>query len=269
MLVDGGGFVGSSVDPGTRVILPALRARRRQRLDVVVLSHPHPDHMLGLLSVVRALPVGELWDTGQYVRSGPQAYRELIQAAEEGGVRILRPRDLCGRSRRFGGVHAEVLDPCPGVRPEHGANDNSLIVRLTYGEHGVVFAGDAEHFQEGELARRWRGPPITLLKVGHHGSRTSSTVDFLAALRPRLAVISSGVGNRFGHPHAEALERLAAARTGVARLDQLGSVVWESDGATSEQTSFKAPARRGANRGPRASLEAPHPIPRESSSEPR
>lgn len=238
MLIDAGGIVGSTVDPGARVVVPLLRERRRRRLDVVVLSHPHPDHFLGLRAVLSELDVGELWDTGQYGSHGPAPYRELIEIAERRGVPIRGPKELCDTERRYGAAKLEVLHPCPGVEPLRGPNDNSFVIRLSFGEHRVLLTGDAEHEEERDIVARWRGGSVDLLKVGHHGSRTSSNTELLTIIKPRQAVISSGVGNRFGHPHDAALERLRASGAEILRVDQLGSVIWQSDGHDIEVTSF-------------------------------
>lgn len=232
MLVDGGGFVGSPVDPGKRVILPLLRARRRTRVDVAVLSHPHPDHFTGLASALPEIEVGELWDSGQGEDQGAgPAYAAMLAALRIRGVPIKRPGALCGSPRRFGGAVVEVLAPCPGYVPDEGANDNSLVVKITLGQRSVLLVGDAEHAEEQGLLRRGAGAlRADLLKVGHHGSRTSTSAEFLAAVRPEMAAISSGVRNRFGHPHPTTLATLKAANVEVLRTDRGGEIVWETDG---------------------------------------
>jgi competence protein ComEC len=233
MLIDGGGFVGSPVDPGERVLLPALRARRRSRIDVVVLSHPHPDHFGGLAAVLEKVPVGELWDTGQGERfgAGPD-YAHLLRVARAGNISVLRPAELCG-SRALGGADVQILAPCPAITEGRGANDNSLVIRIVHGTRSALFVGDAEEVEEHELVARY-GPKLQsdLLKVGHHGSRTSSSTQFLEFVRPSVASVSSGMRNRFGHPHAEALERLQTRVSRVVRIDQTGSFVWVTDGQT-------------------------------------
>ncbi len=231
-LIDGGGVVGSPVDPGKVVILPVLRARRRERLDVVVLSHPHPDHFTGLVSVIEQVEVGELWDTGQGEAEGAgPIYKQLLEVARRRGVRIRRPGELCGRARSMGGAFASVLAPCPGFVPGRGANDNSLVLKLSLGRHAVLMMGDAEHEEEAELVARYGSAlRADVLKAGHHGSRTSSSEAFLAAVRPELATVSCGVRNHFGHPHAEALARLGAAGVQPLRVDRLGSLDLVSDG---------------------------------------
>lgn len=229
-LIDGGGFVGSPVDPGRSVILPELASRRRQRIDVVVLSHPHPDHFLGLLSVVRAVEVGEFWDTGQGSAQGAgPAYAELHALLRERGVSVREPAALCGQ-RDFGGVRVQVLAPCPGFRGEWGANDNSFVIRLRLGERAFLFTGDAEH--EAEQLLLARGAPLVAdyLKVGHHGSRTSSSPAFLERVRPSIASMSTGVRNRFGHPHAPTLVNLAAHGVVGLRTDRFGGLRIETDG---------------------------------------
>ncbi|MGK3998708.1 DNA internalization-related competence protein ComEC/Rec2 [Sorangium sp. So ce1024] len=232
MLVDAGGFVGSPVDPGARVIRPLLRARRRARLDAVVLSHPHPDHFGGLPAVVEAVEVGELWDTGQGEAEGAgPVYRKLLADLRRRGVPIARPAALCGRPRVLSGATIEVLAPCPGLHPDRGANDNSFVLRITHGARSALLVGDAEHEAEEALVARYGAAlRADLLKVGHHGSRTSTGDAFLAAVDPAVAAVSCGVRNRFGHPSPEVLARLSARGVAVARMDRGGALIWETDG---------------------------------------
>ncbi|MDX2053537.1 MAG: DNA internalization-related competence protein ComEC/Rec2 [Polyangiaceae bacterium] len=231
MLIDGGGFVGSPVDPGASVILPVLRARRRSAIDVMVLSHPHPDHFLGLLSVAQSVPVREFWTTreGEAEHVGP--YLELLRVLRQKGTRVRYPPELCRAPESAGGARIVVLAPCPDFDRNRHANDNSLVLRLEFGERRVLTVGDAEVAEEGLLARQYGAQlKADFLKVGHHGSRTSSTAEFLRLVRPQVALVSTGFRNRFGHPHEVALERLRASGAAVFRTDRNGSVVWETDG---------------------------------------
>lgn len=235
MLVDGGGLVGNPVDTGTRVVLPALRARRRSRIDVAVLSHPHPDHFLGLATTLDALPLGELWETGEADErgGGPPPLRRMIDTARSRGVAIRRPKDLCGAPRHFGSAVVRVLAPCPGIRDERGANDNSFVLRIELGHRAALLMGDAEHEEESSIVEL--DPALLaadLLKVGHHGSRTSTTPELLSLVAPRTAFISCGVRNRFGHPHAPTLQKLTAAGAQILRTDRGGEWRWETDGET-------------------------------------
>jgi competence protein ComEC len=233
-LIDGGGFVGSPVDPGRSVILPELSARRRARIDVMVLSHPHPDHFLGLESVIRETEVGEFWDTAQGLAHGAgPAYARIQRLLRERGVPVKTPAELCGERRR-GGARVQVLAPCPGFRESWGANDNSFVIRVSLGQRAFLFTGDSEHEAESLLLERGAALRADFLKVGHHGSRTSSSPAFLAAVQPRVATMSTGVRNRFGHPHPVTLRSLAERGISALRTDRFGAVRIASDGRSLE-----------------------------------
>jgi competence protein ComEC len=255
MLVDGGGMVGVPVDPGERVILPTLRARRRERLDVVVLTHPHPDHFGGLGSVLRDVEVGELWYGGppqaglspERSTAAPSAYERLLGLAREKHISLRSAPELCGRASPLGtaagaAAAVAVLHPCPHPVGSASANDNSLVLRIRHGQHAALLVGDAERWAE----QRLLGTPgaelaADFLKVGHHGSRSSSSPEFIERVAPRYAAISCGVRNRFGHPHPETLVTLRRYGVAVLGLDRLGAVEWQSDGARQAVRSFVSP----------------------------
>ncbi|MBI5537950.1 MAG: DNA internalization-related competence protein ComEC/Rec2 [Deltaproteobacteria bacterium] len=232
MLIDGGGAVGSPVDPGKTVVGPVLRARRRGRIDFAVLSHPHPDHFIGLASALPGVQVGEFWDNGQgELGDSAPVYRGLLSGLRARSVPVVRPEVLCNRPQELGGAQVRVLAPCPGIEEMAHANDNSFVMRVELGSRAALLVGDAEHEEEARLLSVDRSLlHADLLKVGHHGSRTSSSPEFIDAVRPSHAVISCGVRNRFGHPHPHTLETLAARGIEVHRTDREGSVQWETDG---------------------------------------
>jgi DNA internalization-related competence protein ComEC/Rec2 len=196
ILVDGG-------PPGDGVV-KYLRRRGIRHVDVVVASHGHPDHTGGLLPVLQGLHVGELW------ASTDEGLQELVTVAVARGVRV--------RFRPPGTMH-----PPAGFRGEN-LNDRSLVLALA----GVLFPGDAEEAAEAELATGVRPQPV--LKVGHHGSRTSSTPALLEAVDPAVAVISAGRWNPHGHPHRSTLRRLEAQGVAVFRTDRDGTIVTAWDG---------------------------------------
>jgi competence protein ComEC len=239
ILIDGGGLVGSPIDVGERTVAPLLAARRRSKLDAVVLSHPHPDHFLGLSSALARVRTRTFWDTGQGEVEGVAGhYAGLLADLRARGVRVLNPVDLCG-SHAFGGAVIEVLAPCPNITPDRGANDNSFVIRIRFGERAILFVGDAEHEEEAELVQH-EGARLRadVLKVGHHGSRTSSSPAFVAAVAPSVAVISCGVRNRFGHPHEPTLQTFRRFGVRVLRTDRVGSVVVTTNGRSLDVRSM-------------------------------
>lgn len=237
MMIDAGGNPGGGPDPGRAVLLPLLAARRRESIDIAVLTHPHPDHFGGFAALLPTVPVAELWDSGQAgeeaeLDGSARQAMQLIEAARKRGTRVLGPGQLCGAPRDFGGARVQVLAPCPAHDPSWEPNDNSLVVRVAYGRRVFLFAGDAEQAAETRLLERPGELRADVLKVGHHGSRTSSGEAFVRAVAPWLAIISAGATNRFGHPSPEVVARLRAARIEPLRLDREGGTIVRSDGQT-------------------------------------
>ncbi len=232
VVVDAGGGVGEGApDPGRRVMAPLLRSRAVRNIDLAVLSHPHPDHLGGFAYLAERWPIRELWWSGEG-EDLPQV-RALLERVRAGGGEVRVAAELPELSRREG-VAFRVLHPRPRPSegmwyfPELSTNDNSLAMVLSLGERSVFLAGDLE--AEGEALVAPFVSRADVLKVPHHGSRTSSTPAFLDAVAPRLAVISCGVANVFDFPAPEVLERYRQRGAEVLRTDEDGLVELSTDG---------------------------------------
>ena len=224
LLVDGGGDPAGRWDVGARVVVPALVALGVRELDAVVLSHPHPDHCLGLISVLRELPVRELW-----IAPGAERGALLDQLLAVAHARGTRLRELGARERveDFAPVRIEALHPPPGSSFE--GNDASLVLRVALGEVSFLLAGDVEAEAEASLLGR-AAPRATVLKAPHHGSSTSSTGEFVRAVGPRHVVFSVGRAGNFGFPHAPVVARYQQAGAILHRTDRDGAVSFATDG---------------------------------------
>jgi competence protein ComEC len=250
MLIDGGGLVGSPFDVGERIVVPALRAMGLHRIDTVLLTHLHPDHAGGLAAVVREMDVGTFWSVAPLAppddtergrgelreatktQATARALDALSAELRRKGVATLYPPDVCGR-HTHAGVELTVLAPCPEPDGTLSANDNSFVLRMRAGHRVMLWTGDAEL----EAERRLLDGPVgaeqlgaDVLKLGHHGSRTSSSGPFLDAVGPAAAVVSSGLRNRFGHPHRETRESLRSRAIPLYRTDRVGALRVTTDG---------------------------------------
>jgi competence protein ComEC len=234
-LVDGGGVPGGA-DPGLRVIVPFLRASRIERLDLAVLSHPHPDHALGLISTVEQVPTARLWLSAGSV-DGPLS-QKLVAAAAGAQVEEVQ---LGHPSYALGEATLEVLGPPEDRELMEGVNDRSVVFLVRHGDVTVLLPGDVEEEGEAALLASGRLGPVTVLKAAHHGSRTSSTEEFLEKLRPRYVVFCVGRRNRFGFPHPEVEERYRTLGTECLRTDVHGAITLESDGHDIRVSTFLTP----------------------------
>lgn len=198
------------------------------RLDAVVATHPHSDHMGGMSSVIMNYDIGEIIMPHIDDRDIPTTryFEKFIDACEEKNVQIT---EACpGNVIKIGDAEAEIIAPCSDEYKN--TNDYSVGILLTHGSNSFLFTGDAETFSEEEMIESGRLRHVRVYKAGHHGSTTSTSDDFLKIVSPEYAVIMCGSGNSYGHPHKETIEKLSNYVKQIYRTDLNGNIVFESDG---------------------------------------
>jgi competence protein ComEC len=229
MLVDGGGFANNRVfDIGRRVIAPFLRRQKILTVDYLILSHPSSDHMNGLFYVMQQFnPRMLIWNQDRIESASAKRFADLIKTNS-----LQVPSfDVLDRRMEIGGAIIQILNPPSDFDRRRkqerwrNLNNNSIALRLTFQGRAILLPGDIEAPAELEmLQRRASALKSTILLVPHHGSRTSSSAEFLAAVAPQIAIVSCGWRNRFGFPHPEVLARYRDAGTRVLRTDNNGAV---------------------------------------------
>ncbi|MBP6866495.1 MAG: MBL fold metallo-hydrolase [Candidatus Pacebacteria bacterium] len=229
ILIDGG--------PKNAVLqeLPKVMPFWDRTLDAVIITNPDADHISGFTEVLKLYKVGAIFEPGTYNSS--KLYKSISSEVKNQNI----PDVLLRRGMNLGlggGAYIEVLFPDRDVS-EWSPNDGSAVMRLVYGDNSIMLTGDATEKTESIVLAENQKENLDsdILKVGHHGSRTSTSPEFVEAVSPKYGLISSGEGNSYGHPHKETLDTLASFGTKILRTDQSGTIVMKSDG-TQETFSY-------------------------------
>ncbi len=215
---------GNNADQKT--VIAELKEFQLTRLDAVIGTHVHEDHIGAMDAVIKKLSVGTVYFPRQTATT--KTFQDFVTAVKTKNLKLTVPHP--GDKFDLGLAHLEVLAPARADYDD--PNDYSIVVRLVFGTTVFLFTGDASFESEREMLASGRELSATVLKVGHHGSATASSAAFLAAVHPKFAVICVGTGNKYGHPTAAALGRLEASGAVVYRTDQQGTLEATSDGTT-------------------------------------
>lgn len=220
MLIDGG-------NPGDSSFLYSyLQQHKIDYLDYIVCSHPHVDHVGGLAGALNYSTVGVAFSPVAEYDS--RAFNSFVKYLAAQGKTITVP--TAGQTISLGSATVTFIGPVDMTIAEQNENNASLMVRIEYGATSFLFTGDAEKEEELSVVRSGAEIKSTLLKVGHHGSYTSSSEEFLAAVNPEYAVISVGKDNGYGHPHEQVVSRLERFCNTILRTDIVGEIICYSDG---------------------------------------
>jgi len=241
LIIDGGGLMDDSFDVGRAVIAPYLYSCGIKKVAYIVLTHPHRDHVGGLPYIARKFATTELWHNGQ--NSFLEPYRTLMETASKNSCAIL----ACNKNiplRTLGNVTFEVLSPLNETfiasdEDQSATNNNSLVLKIKYGEVSFLFTGDILKEQESMLTYSGANLSATVLKVPHHGGQTSSTEEFLNAVQPSIAVVS---GRSFGKrqtPHPDIKKRLKQLNIDTYVTEQCGAITIKTDGKKLELKQYK------------------------------
>lgn len=240
MLVDGGGTPEDTFDIGEYVVCPFLWKKGLKKVDTVVLTHAHPDHMNGLKAVAGNFDIGEVWEScSPEDNPAYQKFREAV-ARKTTLKRLFR-----GENLTVGGVSIQVLHPPPCPNPVFQAHNNqSMVLKLTYGRLSVLLTGDIEKEAELSISSSGLETKSFILKVPHHGSRSSSSLMFIGNTNPSIGVISVGAGNRYLLPHEQIIRRYRSFGIALYRTDRHGAVEISSDGKMATLRTGCEPRRK-------------------------
>ncbi len=226
MLIDGGGFFSSGFDIGERVLSPFLWKKGIKTIDYLVLTHPHPDHMNGLISVARNFRVLEFWES--LSPAANKSYKELLRNLAPS---TQKKRMFRNDSQHVDGIVIDILHPKESrLSFSSSENELSMVFRLSYGQTSFLFTGDIGQMAEQNILENWGPIQSDILKSPHHGSLSSSTDEFLSAVNPSVIVICVGENNRFNFPDPIILKRYSDKGVDLYRTDTHGAIEISSDG---------------------------------------
>ena len=233
IVIDTGDATAKEGDQGEKVVAPYLRSRNIRRIDILILTHPHNDHISGAMALLKQFSVGQIVENGCGADS-----KRMQRIREEAEKRKIAIRCVAQGDTLDFGADAQACLVSPARDADFGTKENaySLVLRVAYRKTAFLFTGDANGDAEKAMLKTRQTLTCDVLKAGHHGHQSSTLPDFLAAVHPRVAIISVDADNRAGMPHDATLKRLEKIGAKVYRTDKNGSVTCRTDGATLQVT---------------------------------
>lgn len=215
------------IDAGTsdKKALDYLKKINVTKLDYVIATHPHEDHIGSMDDVINYCTIGTFY--APKVTTTTKTYENMIDALKKKNLKITVPKV----GEQINIDNATLTFIAPNSTKYDDLNNYSIVVKVKYGNNSFLFTGDAEALSEGEILQKQLDIQADVLKVGHHGSSSSTSQDFLNKVNPKYAVISCGKDNDYGHPHKETLDKLKAKNIGIFRTDLSGTIIATSDGS--------------------------------------
>ncbi|PIQ45648.1 MAG: DNA internalization-related competence protein ComEC/Rec2 [Deltaproteobacteria bacterium CG12_big_fil_rev_8_21_14_0_65_43_10] len=242
MIIDGGGGgYNDSYDTGRHILAPFLWKEKIERVDYLLLSHPHPDHLNGLRFIAKNFEVKEIWTNGQ--STDMESYLELMEIVNREGIKKVTV-NVETLPKYINGVRVDIYNPPvqlfqgEGMNIKSSFNNNSVVVKLRFKEVSLLFTGDVEEEAEKKLVQLGSRLESTVIKVPHHGSLRSNTEEFLGKVHPSYAVFSVGYKNRFGFPKMQVLERYRDLDSRTYRTDTDGAITMVTDGVSFRVEKF-------------------------------
>ena len=228
ILIDGGGSEFGDFDVGKNILVPYLLDRKIKTLDYIIISHFDTDHCQGILYVMEKLNVRNIIIGKQYDKS--KNFEKFINIAKKRNIKI----DIAKRGDRLNiekNIYFDVIWPDEkNMISDNWINNNSLVCKLNYKEFSILFTGDIEKIAEKAILEKYGILKSTILKIAHHGSKTSSTIDFLKNVAPEVVLIGVGEDNNFGHPSSQTIENLEKMNILIYRTDLMGEIAINTDG---------------------------------------
>ncbi|WP_160686401.1 ComEC/Rec2 family competence protein [Clostridium sp. C2-6-12] len=214
------------IDAGTsdKKALDYLKSIGIKKIDYAIATHPHEDHIGSMDDVIKTFDIGAFYSPK--VTANTKTFENMVKALKAKDLKMTVPK--VGEEIKIGNATLTFL--APNNDKYEDINNYSIVVKLNYGSNSFIFMGDAEDISEGEILKKQLDIKADVLKVGHHGSHSSTTQEFLDKVNPKYAVISCEKGNDYGHPHKETLTKLNSKNINVFRTDLNGTIIAESDG---------------------------------------